>query len=68
MMSRKNITLFQTEAIMLSKYRSVGTMMLMAPPTSPIFHPSFGWPVGSISPAGSPWHSVQSLVTRISET
>ena len=54
MMSRKNITLFQTEAIMLSKYRSVGTMMLMAPPTSPLFHPSFGWPVGSISPAGSP--------------
>ena len=36
------------------KMLSIGMMMLMAPPTSPIFQPSLGAPVTSSSPAGSP--------------
>ena len=68
MMATKNSTLFTTAVRMFSKYTSVGTVTLTAPARSPISQPSFAYPVGSISPAGVPWHSTQCSVTFMADT
>ena len=57
--SRKNPTSRMTFSRRAWYCCSSGMTMLMAPPMESSVQPSFGNPVMSISPAGSPWHSRQ---------